>query len=186
MCLRFLTQINTLKASSCDTDYTALAAADARSPDQMAEAIHPAAHPLAPDHLPGFITAPGDTDVLFYVMLVVLVVVIVMFGVLYLRLHALPEHMAHGTSKVQMEVVAVLCLVALFTHNHAFWIVALFLALIPIPDFSTPLAGMADSLAKMARRRRTPPDLEVIEFEPPPQESLEPPPVREVKGKSHA
>ena len=152
----------------------------------MAEALHPAAHPLAPHHLPGFITAPGETDVLFYVMLAVLVVVIVMFGVLYLRLHALPEHMAHGTSKVQMEVVAVLCLVALFTHNNAFWIVALFLALIPIPDFSTPLAGMADSLAKMAGRRRPPPDLEVIQLQPPPPESVEPPPAREVRGKSHA
>jgi hypothetical protein len=151
----------------------------------MADAVHPAAHALAPHHLPGFITAPGETDVLFYVMLGFLVVIIVMLGVLYLRLHALPEHMAHGTTKIQLQVVSVLCLLALFTHNHAYWIAALLLALIPIPDFSTPLAGMADSLARMAGRGRTPPDLEVIEFQPPPPESLEPPPVREVKGKSH-
>src|SRR4029078_12052701 len=107
---------------------------------------------------------PGETDVLFYVMLALLVVVIVMFGVLYLRLHALPEHMAHGKTKVQMEVVAVLCLFALFTHNHAFWIVALFLALIPIPDFSTPLAGMADSRRKKSGRKRDPPAPEVHEL----------------------
>ena len=115
-----------------------------------------AAHPLAPHHLPGFITAPGETDVLFYVMLGFLVVIIVMLGVLYLRLHALPEHIAHRTGKVQLQIVAVLCLLALFTHNHAYWIAGLLLALIPIPDFSTPLAGMAASLAKMADRRRTP------------------------------
>jgi hypothetical protein len=154
----------------------------------MAEAVHTAAHPLGPHHLPGFITAPSDTDVLFYVMLGFLVVVIVMLGVLYLRLHALPEHIAHGTTKVQLQIVSVLCLLALFTHNHAYWIAGLFLALIPIPDFSTPLAGMAASLAKMADRRSTPPPtLEVIQLQPPPSpEGTKQPPGRKVKGKSHA
>ena len=79
-----------------------------------------------------------------------------MLGVLYLRLHALPEHIAHRTGKVQLQIVAVLGLLALFTHNHVYWIAGLLLALIPLPDFSTPLAGMAASLAKMADRRRTP------------------------------
>jgi hypothetical protein len=48
--------------------------------------------------------------------------------------------------------VAVLSLLALFTHNAAFWVAALLLALIPVPDFWTPLASMADSLARMATR----------------------------------
>ena len=79
-----------------------------------------------------------------------LVIVIVMVGILYLRLHALPEHIAHRTSKVQYEIVAVLALLSLFTHNHIYWIAGLLLALVQLPDFSTPLAGMAESLAKMA------------------------------------
>jgi hypothetical protein len=67
-------------------------------------------------------------------------------------LHALPEHLAHGNaSKLQFEIVAVLALLALFTHNTWFWVAALLLALVPIPDIYAPLAGMAESLAKMAR-----------------------------------
>jgi hypothetical protein len=73
-------------------------------------------------------------------------------GLLYLRLHALPEHLAHGTSKVQLQLVGVLTLLALFTHNHIFWIAALLLALVQFPNFSAPLASMAQSLEKMAGR----------------------------------
>ena len=114
----------------------------------MAESLHPA----AVDHLPVFITAPGETDILFNVMLVFVLLLIFLIGVLYLRLHALPEHMAHGASKVQLQFVAVLSLIALFTHNHLFWIAALLLALIEFPDFSTPMGSMADSLRKLAER----------------------------------
>ncbi|WOS61324.1 hypothetical protein [Sinorhizobium fredii] len=114
----------------------------------MADSMHPA----AVDHLPMFITAPGDTDILFNVMVVFVLLLILLIGVLYLRLHALPEHMAHGASKVQLQLVAVLSLIALFTHNHLFWIAALLLALIEFPDFSTPMGSMADSLRKIAER----------------------------------
>jgi hypothetical protein len=143
-------------------------------------------HPAAPHHLPAFITAPGETDVLLYVMVGFLLFVIVMLGVLYLRLHALPEHIAHRTGKVQLQIVAVLCLLALFTHNHLYWIAGLLLALIPLPDFSTPLAGMADSLARMADRRRGPPKIEVIQLQPAPEVEDVPPPARELKEVSHA
>ncbi len=80
-----------------------------------------------------------------------------MVGILYFRLHALPEHMAHGTSKVQLQIVGVLGLLSLFTHNHIYWIAGLLLALIPFPDFSTPLKGMAESLAKMAGAKQLQP-----------------------------
>lgn len=43
-------------------------------------------------------------------------------------------------------------LIALFTHNHLFWIAALLLALIEFPDFSSPITSMADSLRKIADR----------------------------------
>jgi hypothetical protein len=114
----------------------------------MADSMHSA----AVDHLPIFITAPGDTDILFNVMVVFVLLLILLVGVLYLRLHALPEHMAHGASKVQLQLVAVLSLIALLTHNHLFWIIALLLALIEFPDFSTPMGSMADSLRKIAER----------------------------------
>lgn len=110
-------------------------------------------HPAAVKHLPGFITAPGQTDYLFVVTVVLLIGAVLLVGNLYLRLHALPEQLAHRSKKVQLEIVAVLALIALFTHQHLFWIAALLLALIPLPDFSTPIASMARSLEKLARDR---------------------------------
>jgi hypothetical protein len=107
-------------------------------------------NPAATDHLPFFITAPGQTDGLFNAMIVFLIVVVFAVGLLYLRLHALPEHLAHGASKVQIQIVGVLALLALFTHNHIFWIGALLIALVQFPDFSSPLASMAQSLEKLA------------------------------------
>lgn len=108
-------------------------------------------HPLAIEHLPSFITPPGQTDVLFNFAVIFMVAAIFTAGVLYMRLHALPEHLAHHTQKVQLEIVAVLGLIALFTHNQLFWIAALLLALIDLPDFLSPLRSMAVSLRRMTR-----------------------------------
>ena len=108
------------------------------------------AHPAATHHLPSFITAPGETDVLMVVMAAILLLAVVGFGILFLRLHTLPERMAHKGHKIQFEIVAVLGLIALFTHMHIFWIAALLLALIDIPDFSTPLSRIARSTDKIA------------------------------------
>ena len=113
----------------------------------MTPDVHPAA---AGAHLPIFITPPGGTDVLFNVMALFLVVVLLLVGNFYLRLHSLPEQMAHGASKVQLQLVGVLGLLALFTHNHAFWVAALLIALVPFPDFARPLYSMADSLERLA------------------------------------
>jgi hypothetical protein len=110
-------------------------------------------HPVATEHLPVFVTAPGQTDVLLVVMSIFLVAAVVGIGVLYFKLHSLPEQLAHRGQKVQFEIVAVLGLIALFTHNHLFWIAGLLLALIPLPDFSTPLTSMAQSLGRMAGAR---------------------------------
>jgi len=109
-------------------------------------------NPAATDHLPFFITAPGQTDGLFNVMIVFLILVVFSVGIIYLRLHALPEHLAHGASKVQIQIVGVLALLALFTHNHIFWIGALLIALVQFPNFSAPLASMAQSLERLAGR----------------------------------
>jgi hypothetical protein len=107
-------------------------------------------HPMAPHHLPPFIAAPGETDVWMVVMGVFLIVAVLAVGNFYLRLHTLPERMAHKSQKLQFEVVAVLGLLALFTHVHLFWIAGLLLALVDLPDFGTPLRSIADSVEKIA------------------------------------
>ena len=112
----------------------------------MAEPLHPAAS----HNLPFFITAPGETDWLMIVMSVILALSVLMFGILFFRLHSLPERMAHRTHKLQLEIVAVLCLISLFTHMHIFWIAGLLLALIDLPDFGTPLSRIATSAEKIA------------------------------------
>ena len=109
-------------------------------------------HPAAIEHLPVFVTAPGQTDWLFNVVVVMILAMVLIIGNLYFRLHALPERMAHGSKKVQMEVVAVLALISLFTHNHLFWIAGLLLAFIDLPDFNTPMSSMARSLEKLSGR----------------------------------
>jgi hypothetical protein len=107
-------------------------------------------NPVAPHHLPMFITPPGDTDVLLIVTAVFLLVAVVTFGLVFFRLHTLPERMAHGAHKLQFEIVAVLGLLALFTHNHAFWVAGLFLALIDIPDFPGWLGRIARAVERIA------------------------------------
>jgi hypothetical protein len=107
-------------------------------------------HPSAPHDLPAFITAPGDTDVLMVVIGIVLILAVVGVGNLYLHLHTLPERMAHKSQKLQFEIVAVLGLLALFTHVHLFWVIGLLLAMVDLPDFGTPLRRIAGSVEKIA------------------------------------
>ncbi len=107
-------------------------------------------NPVAIHHLPSFITAPGETDVLMVIMTFVLIAAVLAFGILFLRLHTLPERMAHKSQKLQFEIVAVLGLIALFTHMHIFWIIGLVLALVEFPDFGTPLRRIAQSVEKIA------------------------------------
>ena len=105
---------------------------------------------MAPHHLPFFITPPGETDILLVATGIFLVAVIFWVGTLYWRLHSLPERIAHKSQKLQFEIVAVLGLLSLFTHNHLFWIAGLMLALIEFPDFGTPLASIAGSVERIA------------------------------------
>ena len=51
---------------------------------------------------------------------------------------------------MQFEIVAVLGLLALFTHVHLFWVAALLLAFIDLPEFGKPLDRMAGSLEAIA------------------------------------
>jgi hypothetical protein len=123
-------------------------------------AIDATMHPAAPHYLPGFITAPGETDPLMVGSVIFLILLVMGLGSMYFWLHSIPERISHGTGKIQFQLVGVLALLALFTHNNLFWVMALLLALIPIPDFWTPLASMADSLSRMVRARSREPNRE--------------------------
>src|SRR5215475_10195721 len=108
------------------------------------------AHPAAIHHMPSFITAPGETDVLMVITAIFLLLAVLGFGLVFLRLHTLPERMAHKAHKIQFEIVAVLGLIALFTHMHIFWVAGLLLALIDFPDFGNALSRIAGSAEKIA------------------------------------
>ena len=84
------------------------------------------------------------------IMGVFLALAVLMFGILFFRLHTLPEQLAHKSKKIQFELVAVLGLIALFTHMHIFWIAGLLLAFIDFPDFGTPLGRIAGATEKIA------------------------------------
>ncbi|WP_406857550.1 hypothetical protein ABEG18_08010 [Alsobacter sp. KACC 23698] len=109
-----------------------------------------AVNPAAPHDLPVFITGPGDTDLLMVGTGIFLLFAVLGVGLLFLRIHTLPERMAHKSQKLQFEIVAVLGLLALFTHEHIFWVAGLLLALVDLPDWGSPLRRMAGSLEKMA------------------------------------
>lgn len=98
------------------------------------------------DHLPFYITAPGETDVLLVAVALTLVAVVIGFGALYFTIQAIPDRIAEGTSKAQMQLVGLLGLISLFTMNNLYWIAAILLAAVRIPDFVTPLKDIAASL----------------------------------------
>jgi hypothetical protein len=107
-------------------------------------------HTAATQHLPLFVTAPGETDVLMVVTAAILILSVFGFGIFFLRLHTLPERVAHRGHKIQFEIVAIMGLLALFTHMHIFWVAGLLLAFIDIPDFGGFLGRIAGSVEKIA------------------------------------
>jgi hypothetical protein len=119
------------------------------------EVVAPTRHPAAVPHAPPFITPPGSPDVLLRVMAVVLVGAVLAVGVFFFWLHSLPERMVHKSTKVHFDIVAVLALLSLFTHVHLFWVAALLLALVKVPDLSqsflsTMLRRITVSLERIA------------------------------------
>jgi multisubunit Na+/H+ antiporter MnhF subunit len=102
-------------------------------------------------HAPFFITAPGETDVLFVSVIWFVVLAVFLIGAFYLNIHALPERLAHHANHNQIQLIGVLTLLALFTHNNIFWVAALILAVIQFPNFITPVQSIAASLRSMAQ-----------------------------------
>jgi hypothetical protein len=142
-------------------------------------------NPVAAEHLPFFVTPPGQTDVLYNISLVFIIAMIVLFGVIFLTIHSLPERLAHKTKKVQLDIVAVLGLLALLTNEHIFWVAALLLAYIDFPDFSTPFNRIAAATEAMAAEATGEPPADRAEPVPPkvvPPDQLP----RDKKGAAHA
>ncbi len=106
------------------------------------------ANPAATDHIPWFMAAPDGSDTLLAVTTFVVLAATFAVGILFFKLHSLPERLGH--KKFQFEIVAVLTLLSLFTHIHLFWVIALLLALIDIPDFQTPLQRIAASVERIS------------------------------------
>lgn len=107
---------------------------------------------MTTEHIPRYL-AGADSDPLMIVMAVILIVVILIAGVLYFKLHAVPEHIAHGKNHTQVQLIAVLTILALFTHNNIFWVAALVLAVVEFPDFLAPLKSIAKSLEIIAKSK---------------------------------
>ena len=110
-------------------------------------------HPLAPEHLPRYIGTPDGGDPLFTVVTWLLIILLLAIGNFYLKLHALPERMAHRQNSTQLQFIAVLAVLALFTHNNIFWVAALLLSVVRLPDFLTPLNTIADGVKKLTEEK---------------------------------
>ena len=70
------------------------------------------------------------------------------------RAHAYRKGSLTGAHKLQFEIVAVLGLLALFTHMHIFWVIGLLLALIDLPGLRSLSTGWLGSLENIAGIRR--------------------------------
>ena len=106
-------------------------------------------HPLAPHSLPPFVGGADGSDPLFSAIVFIVILAVLGIGVFYLKLHAIPEQLAHKHGNTQSQLIMVLALLALFTHNNIFWVAALILALLKLPDFLTPIISISESLKKL-------------------------------------
>ena len=103
-------------------------------------------HPLAPHHLPSFISDATGADPMMTNVAIFVAVMVFLITTFFLHLHSLPEKLAHQVGANQLQMVGILALIALFTHNNIYWVAALLLALVQIPDYETPLRRIADAL----------------------------------------
>ncbi len=144
-----------------------------------------APNPIASEHMPFFVTPPGQTDVLFNITMWFVLLCVIGLGIIFLTIHSLPERMAHKTKKVQLDIVAVLGLLALLTNEHVFWFAALILAFIDFPDFLGPVTRIARAVETMAGRDTT--GEAAVADEPGPKQTETAEATRQIqKGKVHA
>ncbi|WP_422038869.1 hypothetical protein [Roseibium sp.] len=94
---------------------------------------------IQPDPVPFFVTGPGASDILFVAVAIVLVLILLGFGALYFTIQALPDRLASGAGKAQLQIVGILGLLSLFLMNNALWVAALLLAAIPVSRIVVPV-----------------------------------------------
>ncbi|NSY40835.1 hypothetical protein GKC28_21700 [Leisingera sp. ANG59] len=111
---------------------------------------------MAAGHIPSYVTAADGSDFLFTFMAVFTITLILLIGVAYFTLHALPEKMAHKSNHPQFQLVGILALLALFTHNNIFWVAAILMAGFQIPDLAAPLRSIADAVRGLGKEPETP------------------------------
>ena len=109
-------------------------------------------HSMAPHHLPAFIPNADGSDLLFTSVIIGTIVLILVLGSAYFTLHSIPEKMAHESNSMQFQAIGILALLALFTHNNLFWVIALLLAAVRFPDFLTPIQSISESLKHMRKQ----------------------------------
>ncbi|WP_437342605.1 hypothetical protein [Ruegeria arenilitoris] len=107
-------------------------------------------HPMATGHIPSYVTQADGSDFLFNFMVIFTVGLILLIGVAYFTLHSIPEKMAHENNHPQFQLVGILALLALFTHNGLFWVAAILVAGFQFPDFAAPLRAIADAIRSLA------------------------------------
>lgn len=110
-------------------------------------------HPMAPAHLPSFAPGMDGSDGMLFNTGVFLVIAISCIGILIFMIHAIPEKVAHRSRKAQMEIVSVLCLLSLLSHNHIFWVIGLFLAFVDFPKLGEPFSRIALALERIGDAR---------------------------------
>ena len=93
--------------------------------------------------------------------------------------------MAHKSQKILLDLIALLCLLALLTHEHLFWFIAIVLAFIDIPDFLTPVNRIAKSVESMARQEAAEEPADVSTSNPPEAAKVDEPHVKK-QGTRHA
>ncbi len=104
----------------------------------------------AVENLPFWVTGPGETDGFMIVVGITLVLILFGFGALYFTIQSIPDRMAAGAHKIQIQLVGILGLISLFTLNNAFWVAALLLAAVPIHEVfpalkpKVPVEGQSD------------------------------------------
>lgn len=118
-------------------------------------------HPMATGHIPSYVTQADGSDFLLTFMFVFTVLVIVLIGVGYFTLHSIPEKIAHESNHPQFQLVGILALLALFTHNGLFWIAAILVAGFQFPDVGAPLRAIADAIRSLGTQQQ--PDAPITE-----------------------
>ncbi|WP_251134217.1 MULTISPECIES: hypothetical protein [Roseobacteraceae] len=121
---------------------------------------NPALHPMATGHIPDYVVAADGSDYLFTFMVFFTLGLILLLGIGYFTLHSIPEKMAHASNHSQFQIVGILALLALFTHNNVFWVIAIVIAGFRFPDYLTPMESIAQSLSRLPGLKSLEPNLE--------------------------